>query len=236
MLWIYLIILQILFFIGLLYFLRSILSRKISRATVDLEELSRDFVAKKEEAGHLIENAQKESKAIMARETKKAEDTRDKMIKEAQESREKILKEANKRGLEITEKAERNAEFLRKELEQKIDERAKEKVFSLIRQAVPQKFLLDFHNDMVDESEKGELDLKHLKLPEKIKEAKITTAFAMSEKQAEDLKQKLKKKIGADVALKMEANPDLIAGFVITIGSVVVDASLKYKIQKAMQE
>ncbi|MCK5178976.1 MAG: hypothetical protein KAR32_05545, partial [Candidatus Omnitrophica bacterium] len=62
MLWIYLIVLQILFFIGLLYFLRSILTRKISKATGDLEELSRDYVSKKEEASQLIEKAQKESK------------------------------------------------------------------------------------------------------------------------------------------------------------------------------
>ena len=49
MLWIYLIVLQIFLFFGLIYFLRSILSRKISKATIDLEELSRDYVAKKEE-------------------------------------------------------------------------------------------------------------------------------------------------------------------------------------------
>lgn len=236
MLWIYLIVLQILFFIGLLYFLRSILTRKISKATGDLEELSRDYVSKKEEAGQLIEKAQREAKVVAAREKQAAEEAKEKIIKEAQDLRENILKEANKKGLEITEKAQRNAEFLRNELDQKIDERAKEKVLTLIQQAVPQRFLQDVHQGLMSELDKGEFNLKHLKLPENIKEVKIVSAFSLTDKQKEDLKEKMKKKVGADVVLKAETDPGLIAGFIITIGSVVIDASLKYKIQKAMQE
>ena len=236
MLWIYLIVLQILFFIGLLYFLRSILTRKISKATGDLEELSKDYVSKKEEASQLIEKAQKEAKAITARETQTAEEAKEKIVKEAQELRENILKEANKKGLDITEKAQRNAEFFRKELDQKVDERAKEKVITLIQQAVPQKFLQDVHEGLMSESEKGELNFKHLKLSEEIKEAKIISAFSLTDKQKENIEQKLKKKVGSGIILKSETEAGLIAGFVITIGSVVIDASLKYKIQKAMRE
>lgn len=236
MLWIYLIVLQILFFIGLLYFLRHVLSCKISRATLDLEELSRDFVAKKEEASHLVENAQKEARAIVARETKTAGETKEKIITEAQDQRENILKEANKRGLGISEKAQRNAAFLENEFEQKINDRAKEKVISLIRQAVPQKFLMVVHKEMIKESDKKELDLKHLKVPEDVKEAEIVSAFPLADTYRESLEQKFKKKIAPNIVLKAETDSSLIAGFVIKIGSIVIDASLKYKIQTAMQE
>ncbi len=235
MLWIYLIVLQILFFLGLLYFLRSVLTRNITKATGHLEAMSKDYVSKEEEANQLIQKAQKEVKGLVARETQAAQEAKEKILKEAQELRENILKEANRKGLEITEKAERNAEFLRKELDQKIDERAKEKVFTLIQQAVPEDFLKDIHEKWVNESEKGELNLKHLKVPENVKEAKIVSAFALTEKQQSDLKEILKKKIGPGVVLKAEIDPALIAGFMITIGSVVIDASLKYKILKAMQ-
>jgi F0F1-type ATP synthase delta subunit len=236
MLWIYLIVLQILFFLGLLYFLRYVLTRNISKATGHLEAMSKDFVSKEEEANQLVQKAQKEVKGLMAKETKAAEEAKEKMLKEAQELRENILKDAHKRGLEITEKAERNAEFFRKEFDQKVDERAKEKVFALIQQTVPQEFLKDVHAKWIDESEKGDLNLKSLKLPEDVKEAKIVSAFALTEKQKGDLKEILKKKVGSAVMLKVETDPALIAGFIITIGSVVVDASLKYKIQKEMQK
>jgi F0F1-type ATP synthase delta subunit len=198
--------------------------------------LSRDYVSKKEEASQLIEKAQKDAKVIAARQTQEAEESKEKIVKEAQELRENILKEANKRGVEITEKAERNAEFFRKELDQKVDERAKEKVLDLIQQTVPQKFLKDIHNGLMDESDKEELNFKHLKLSEEIKEAEIVSAFSLTDKQKEGIKQKLKGRVGSDIVLKAQTDAGLIAGFVITIGSVVIDASLKYKIQKAMQE
>ncbi len=236
MLWIYLVVVVILLFIGLLFFFRHVLTGNISKATQHLEELSKDYLAKEEEANKLIEKAQKESKGIVARETQAAEEAKEKLIKEAQEAREQILKEANKRGAEIAAKAERNAEFLRKELDQKIDERAKEKVFTYIQQTVPQKFLQDIHGQWIAESAKSDLNLKNLKIPEKTKEAKVQSAFSLTDKQQEDIKDQLKKKIGAGIVLKVEVDPSLIAGFVITIGSVVIDASLKYKILKVMQE
>jgi len=236
MLWIYLIFLLVLLFGGLLFLFQYILTRRISGATGRLHDLSKDYAAKEEEANKILQNAQREAKSLLVKETQSAQETKEKMITEAQAQKEQIVNEANQKGAEIAEKAKRNADYLRKELENKIDERAKEKVHALIQKAIPKDFLENVHQQWVDESDKGVFDLKHLKLPEKIKEAKIISAFPLTDQQQADLKKKLKKKVGADVALKVSVDPFLIAGFVITIGSVVVDASLKYKIQKAMQE
>lgn len=236
MLWIYLIILLVLLFAGLLFLFQYILTRRISGATGRLHDLSKDYVAKEEEANQLLQNAQREAKGLLAKETQEAQEVKEKLIEEAQVQKEQILKEANQKGSEIAEKAQRNADFLRKEIENKIDERAKEMVSELIQKSIPKDFLANVHQQWVDESDKGVFDLKHLKLPEKIKEASIVSAFPLTDQQQADLKKKLQKKVGNDVALKVSVDPLLIAGFVIMIGSVVVDASLKYKIQKAMQE
>ena len=97
-------------------------------------------------------------------------------------------------------------------------------------------FLQNVHQQWIDESDKGTFDLKYLKLPENVKEAIIISAFPLTDQQLDDLKKKLKKRIGTDIAVKATVDASLIAGFVMTIGSVVVDASLKYKIQKSMQD
>jgi len=89
---------------------------------------------------------------------------------------EQILKEANQKGAEIAEKAQRNADFLKNEIEHKIDERAKEKVNDLVQKVIPKDFLEDVHRRWVDESDKGAFNLKNLKLPEKVNEAKIVSA------------------------------------------------------------
>jgi len=235
MLWIYLIILQVLFFGGLLFFLKYVLTRNISKATGRLHDLSKDYAVKEEEANQLLQNAQREAKALLVKETQSAKEVKEGLIREAQEQKDQILKEANQKGAEIAEKAQRNSDFLRKELERKIDESAKEKVKALILEVIPKDFLEDVHQKWVDESEKGTFDLKSLKLPEKVKEANVVSAFPLTDQQQENLKKKLKKKIGVDVALKATVDPSLIAGFVLRIGSVAIDASLKYKIQKSME-
>lgn len=236
MLWIYLIILFFIFAGGLIYFLRYVLMRNINKATGRLHELSKDYAAKEEEANQILQNAQQEAKGLVTKGTQEAQETKEKMIKEAQEQKEQILKEANLKGAEIAEKAQRNADFLRKEFERKIDERAKEKVNALVRKVIPKDFLQNVHQQWIDESDKGTFDLKYLKLPENVKEAIIISAFPLTDQQLSDLKKKLKKRIGTDITVKATVDASLIAGFVITIGSVVVDASLKYKIQKSMQD
>jgi len=201
-----------------------------------LQSLSKDYLLKEEEANRILQNAQKEAKGILAKETQAAKEVKDKLIKEAEEDREKIIQEANQKGLEIAEKAQRNADFILNELDQRIDDRAKEKVSTLIHQIIPKEFLQNVHQQWMNESDKGNFNLKHLKLPEKIKEVKIISAFPLTDQQQSNLKKKLKNKIGSDAALKIEIDPSLIVGFVVVTGSIVVDASLKYKIQKAMQE
>ena len=236
MLWIYLILLFFIFSGGLIYFLRYVLIRNINKATGRLHELSKDYAAKEEEANQLLQNAQREVKSLLAKETQEAQEVKSKILQEANDQKEQILKEANNKGNDIAEKAQRNADFLNDEIENKINERAKEQVNELIQSSIPRDFLEDIHQKWVTEADKGAFNLKHLKLAEEIKEAKITSAFPFTDDQQSELKKKLKKKIGTDISLKVETDASLIAGFVISIGSVIIDASLKYKIQKAMQE
>ena len=235
MLWILLLIFFLIFFIGLLFFFRYVLTRNISSATGHLHDLSKEYVSKEEEASRLLQKAQNEAKAIVAREAQAAQEARDKMIKEAQVQREKMISEANQRSAEITEKAQRNANFIQAELDKKIDERARAMVNELVHKVIPHDFLKDVHQRWLSASEKVDFDLKHLKLADEMREAKIVSAFVLTNQQEEDLKKKLAKTMGGGPALTVEVDPSLMAGFVITVGSVVVDASLKNKIQKAMR-
>jgi ATP synthase F1 delta subunit len=236
MLWIYLITLQILFFVGLLFFLRYVLTRNISKATGHLHDLSKDYVSKEEEAARILQKAQSEAKSILAREAQAGEQAMEKILKEAQVQRDQIITEAHQRSSEITEKAQRNAEFVHTQLDQKIDGRAKEIVREMIHKVIPKEFLRGVHDRWLMEAEKGDLNLKHLKLTDHVHEAKVISAFPLTDEQKENLQKKLTKKVGNGVVLKADVDPILIAGYTIQIGSVVMDASLRYKIEKAMQE
>jgi len=236
MLWIYLIILFLLFSGGLMFFLWYVLRRNYNKATGDLQALSRDVISKEEEAKRILQNAQKEAKSLVAKETQTASETREKLIKEAHEQKDQIIQEANQKANEITEKAQRNADFLKKEIDQKIDESAREKVFELINNSIPKEFLEDVQQRWIEESEKTVFNFKNIKLPDEVKEARIVSAFPLTDKQKEFLTARLKKRIGQGAKITTDVDANLVAGFIIKVGSIEVDASLKNKMLKEMMQ
>jgi F-type H+-transporting ATPase subunit delta len=69
--------------------------------------------------------------------------------------------------------------------------------------------------------------------------AEVTSAEPLSDRQVAALKQALAEKLGKDVALERKINPALIGGFVVKIGSRMIDTSLRTKLNSlklAMKE
>ena len=62
--------------------------------------------------------------------------------------------------------------------------------------------------------------------------AKITSATALSAAQKKSLTASLKKAMGQDVLLDIEVDPSLLGGMVAKVGSRMIDASLKTKLQQ----
>ena len=62
--------------------------------------------------------------------------------------------------------------------------------------------------------------------------AKITSATALSAAQKKSLTAALKKAMGQDVLLDLEVDPSLLGGMVAKVGSRMIDASLKTKLQQ----
>ncbi len=62
-------------------------------------------------------------------------------------------------------------------------------------------------------------------------EAKVQTAFALSPKQTKDLQKKLSEALGSNVTLDVEVDNDLLGGMVVTVGSRMIDNSVKRKLE-----
>lgn len=62
--------------------------------------------------------------------------------------------------------------------------------------------------------------------------AKVTSASAMSEENKLILQGLIKESTGNEVILESKVNPDLIGGFIVTIGDKQVDASLAGRLNK----
>ncbi|MBK2125694.1 F0F1 ATP synthase subunit delta [Fangia hongkongensis] len=67
---------------------------------------------------------------------------------------------------------------------------------------------------------------------EKAKTAKITTAFEATDQDIEKLKQQLEKKYNCAVQVETAVDTALIGGAIIEIGDVVIDGSIKGRLDK----
>lgn len=62
--------------------------------------------------------------------------------------------------------------------------------------------------------------------------AKVTSAAALSEENQRILQQLIKESTGNEVIIERKVNPELIGGFVVTIGDKQIDASLAGRLNK----
>ena len=60
--------------------------------------------------------------------------------------------------------------------------------------------------------------------------AEVTSAHALDDKQVAALKGNLKTRIGRDVAIDAKVDPSLLGGLVVRLGSQMIDASIKTKL------
>ena len=65
-----------------------------------------------------------------------------------------------------------------------------------------------------------------------VDQARVVSAFSLEPGQVEALKLKIREKLGRELGLKEELEPDIISGVIVHIGSLVFDGSLKTKIQE----
>jgi ATP synthase F1 delta subunit len=227
-----LLIIQVIIFAGLIFFLRYILTRNITKATTHLQELGEDYTKKQGEAKKELENSKKESDKVLADARAEAGQYKQKLSQEAQQEKEKIIQETRQKSEQMLLQAEKTCESLKQEIEDKINIKAAEKAGELIQSALPEKFQKELHALWFKESIKSDFQLDKLHLPEDIREAEIISASPLTKEQKSELGKELKERLGKDIKLKEKVDPRLIAGVLITLGSVVIDGSLKYRIQQ----
>lgn len=63
-------------------------------------------------------------------------------------------------------------------------------------------------------------------------EAKVSVASKLTDAQVKDLQKSLSKATGSNVALSVDVDKSLIGGMVVTVGSQIIDDSVKRKLEK----
>lgn len=65
--------------------------------------------------------------------------------------------------------------------------------------------------------------------------AEVTSAHALDEGQVDALRQNLRTRYGADIALELDVDPAILGGLVVKIGSRMIDGSIRTKLNMLAQ-
>ncbi len=226
-----LIILQLVIFSALIFFFRKVLSQNVSVATHHLDELSHNFDEKQKQIDNQMEESKAKADKLLSEAREEIERSRQEIVQNAERERDRLVSEARGRAEEIIQHAEKSRYQLLAELEQRINKASIQKASELIGEVLPETFKKDVHRHWTEELLKGSFaQLEEARLPSDLKQVMVTSAFPLEEEERQVLFKKLKNKVGKDIPIKEEVDPKVVAGFVISIGSLIIDGSLRERI------
>jgi len=228
-----LILFQIIIFAVLIFVFRKVMTKNVISAIRYIEELNQDYTKKEQEINRQLEETKLKSQEIINKAQEEAEKLKTQIIKEAESERDKIIGQARTQSTEIIQQADKSRQALLQEVEERIDKEAINKACQLLEDTLPEQFKQNVHLHWVEELiENGFNNLEHLRIPQDLQEVKIVSAFTLTGEQRKNLFKKLKDVFGREVALKEEVDPKVVAGLIISMGSLVLDGSLRNKIKE----
>jgi len=228
-----LVLFQVFIFIGLIFMLRRIMVRNIASATTHLDSLSQDYAKRDEELHKQMEEAAQKSQEILQSAHDEAERIKIEAAKEAGEEKERVVAQGRKQASDIVEQADKSCHVLLAEINEKVAQQAVDKACELIEQTLPKEFKEKVHLYWAEELiENGFSSIERLRVPKDIKEIRVVSAFALSQEERKSLSKKIKEVLGYDAALKEEVDQKIVAGIIVIMGSLVLDGSLKSRIQE----
>ena len=230
-----LIIVQVVTFIALVFVLRRLLFTEASLQVKRLKALNAENEKKQEELRKKIA----EQEAEYNDKIKKAEEDAMRVKEDAMREIEKQRAQAQERAKEEAEKiisqARNGKEKMREEINAELEEKAVSFACTLVKEAFDEKIYKNAHDELVDGIIHGLEQIDAKKISHKVNTAEITSPFSLGAQEKDKIKKILSKKADRTIDLKEKEDKDLIAGVVIKIGDLVIDASLANRLDEAKQ-
>jgi F0F1-type ATP synthase delta subunit len=228
-----LVLLQIVIFGGLIFILRKVLNQNVILATKHLDELNQDYSKKEQDIQKRLEDLKQKTNEILSKAQAEAQRFKETTIKQAETERDDILSKARAKGEDMMKQADKARQILISEIDERIAKEAVNKACELTQYVLPEEFKQIVHTHWLNELIKNGFDqLEKLSVAEDIHEINVKSAFDLNEEQRRLLSKNIKAVLSRDITLKETTDPNMVAGVIISIGSLVLDGSFKNKIQE----
>jgi len=235
MLIIQLIIIQVLTFAALVFVLYKIMYSASFAETKRLQQLSRENAEKARELAAKMEEAEKKYRDKVEAAEKEA----NRLRAEAKEQSDKIKKEALNKAKQEADRMIKQAlntkEKIREEIEAGLQEKCVEQSLALIQKILISKNMLILHAAVVQDAldEIGMIEASKLNVNTDKGELIIAVEITKAEK--EQIASTLSAKTGRKITLEETVDTSIIAGVIIKLGSLIIDGSLRGKLNEACE-
>ena len=232
-------VLQISFFFLLLFALQKFFHGHLTGAISRMEKLQQKTIKKEEEL-------QKYQEMVLKDCEERIRKTDEEIAQRKAQGEEelKLLKQSAAGRLE-EEKAALKGELAQREkiLERQFEQNARREgvdiACELVKGAFSESLLKVLHQHLSEELLQGLSGIPQAKGMVVEKSVKVRSAFPLGDAQKEKLKKELtalrEKGAGSPVDIREEIDKDLLAGFVLVVGELVLDGSLKNRFEKNLK-
>jgi F0F1-type ATP synthase membrane subunit b/b' len=232
-----LIVFQIIIFAAFIFALRHILTKNITSATSHLDDLSADFIRREDEIKQRLAEAQKIHEDALSKARTEIEQLRLEADRQIKEERDRILLAAQNESEQVIVKAQKTREMMVNELRREIEAGMMAKIQSMMAQVLPPRAQRELHKIWMEDLLATDLlPLQQMRISEDVREAKLKSAFAMTEGDKKAFKNKFRELLGRDFIFHEEVDAALVAGVLITVGDIILDGTLVNKIEQVVHE
>jgi len=227
-----LLILQVITFVAVVLLLRFLFSNHLKSALSRLNMLHEENLAKEEELNSELKRAKEESQAQIQRGKEDAELIIEEAHKEAARASLDMEIQAKAQVDKIIAEGKIEAEKLKESVVKNIQAQSIELASKLITELLTEidKTALqhEFVNSIIQEISR----LPQEQFSIKSSQAKVTSSLPLLDRQREELASVLSNKMGSSVELIEELNVKLIGGLTVEVGGMIIDGTLKNKLQR----
>jgi ATP synthase F1 delta subunit len=223
---------QVVTFVAILFLLRFLFSRHLKVALDRLNTLHEENLAKEEELNEELKRAKEESEAQIEKGKQEAEIIIEDSKREAVRIRLALEEEAKVQAAKIVAlgkvEAEKMKEGLVKDIQGQSVELASRMISELLIEADKVALQYQFANEIIEEISR----LPKEQFSVQSKNIKVTSSYPLLDRQRDELKKVLGEKLAGAFELKEQIDAKLIGGLILDIGGMVIDGTLKNKLQR----
>ena len=236
MIFLLLIVIQVGVFGTLLFVLRNILKRHFGTASSHLEVLTQDSEQRLSQAKKRTDEANTYYEETVSKAKADGEKIKQQLIEDGLKEKQELLERARKESEEIMDRAKSARGLMEEEFDQKIKEAAAGISLETIQATFSGIMSHEIHSEWINVLMSSGLNgLSRLNIPHDIRKIEILSAFPLTPAQKKTIASRLSEHIGKSVELEEKVDPKLILGIRLSIGSVVIDGSLAWKLKEALK-